>query len=56
MTKEADVNTSKVNKVIKVAQLQLAKDVVINLIRDCDVATKEKILDVFNESIERLQK
>ena len=56
MTKEADVNTSKVNKVIKVAQLQLAKDVVINLIRDCDVVTKEKILDVFNESIERLQK
>ncbi len=56
MTKEVNTNTSKVDKVIKIAQLQLAKDVAINLIRDCDVATKEKIIDVFNKCVENLQK
>ena len=56
MTEEVNTNTSKSAKVIKIAQLQLAKDVAISLIRDCDTSTKKKVVDVFNKSIERLQK
>ena len=42
-------------RIIKVAQLKLAKDVAITLIRDCDESTRVDIETAFDVAINRLE-